>query len=345
MKINRLSIFIITLFIILAGGLMVIGPLIFQDPIAKATVDEAKMKDTFIVAKGIVESEEEIEISSQVTGIISEVRVSEGDQVKKGQVLLEFDNCKIMTRIKLSEDKIKEAKAHLRELEVGYRNEDIKMALSRVSRADVIHRKAKNEYERQKRLYYKEATTLVEVERAEEKMKVAAAELNESKANYEKFVKGVRKEKIEQAELAVVRKTSELRYYQAVLKDYTIMSPIDGLVADRYRDGGEAVDAGTLLMKLINPHKLRIRAELEESDVGKVVEGQPVQVFVDAYQDRVYQGKIYKVFPVLRRYSLRVFDPSAAYDINAQDIYAQLDDFSGLKQGMQVTVRFPDEEK
>jgi len=341
MKINRFNILIITLFSALAGGLIVISPLFFQDTIAKATVEEAMIKDTFIVAKGIVESEEEIEISSQVMGIISEVKVNEGDQVKKGQVLIELDNCKIMTRIKLAEAKLKEAKAHHRELEVGYRNEDIQMARSRVNRADIIHEKAKNEYERQKRLYHKEATTLVDVEKAEERMKVAAAELNESKANCEKLVKGVRKEKIERAESAVEKTTSELNYYQAVLKDYTILSPINGLVADRYRDGGETVNEGTLLMKLINLHKLRIRAELEESDVGKVVEGQPVQVVVDAYQDRVYQGKTYKVFPILRKYSLRVFDPSAAYDINAQDIYAKLDDFSGLKQGMQVTVRFP----
>jgi len=343
MKMNRFCIFIIILISALAGGLIVISPLIFQDTIAKATVEEVEMKNTFIAAKGIVESEEEIEISSQVMGIISKVKVNEGDPINEGQVLLEFDNCKIMTKIKLAEAKLKEAKAHHRELVVGYRNEDIKMAQSRVNRAEVIHDKARNEYERQKRLYLKEASTLVEVEIAEEKMKVASAELNESKANYEKFLKGVRKEKIEQAELAVEKTISELQYYQAVLKDYTILSPIDGLVADRYRDRGEGVAEGTLLMKLINHHKLRIRAELEESDVGKVLAGQPVQVVVDAYQNRVYQGKTYKVFPVLRRYSLRVFDPSAAYDINAQDIYAQLDDFSGLKQGMQVTVRFPNE--
>lgn len=340
MKINRFSIFIITLFIALAGGLIVISPLFFQDTIAKATVEEAMIKDTFIVAKGIVESEEEIEISSQVMGIISEVKVNEGDQVKKGQVLIELDNCKIMTRIKLTEAKLKEAKAHHRELETGYRDEDIQMAKSKVKRADIIHEQAKNEYERQKRLYHKEATTLVDFERAEEKMKVAAAELNGSIANHEKFLKGARKEEIERAESVVEKITSGLNYYQAVLKDYTILSPIDGLVADRFRDGGETVDGGTLLMKLINPHKLRIRAELEESDVGKVVEGQPLEVFVDAYKNKVYQGSTYKVLPILRRYSLRVFDPSAAYDINAQDIYVKLDNFSGLKHGMQVTVKF-----
>ena len=340
MKIKRFSISMITLLVALIGFTTIISPMFLKDRIAGAKAEEVKVKETYLMAKGLVESEEEIEIGSQVVGIISEVTVNEGDTVKKGQPLVILDNSKIITRIKLSEAKLKEAKAHQREVEVGYRNEDIKMAQSRMNRAKIIYEKAQNECERQKRLYRKEAATLVDFERAEEKMKVAAAELDETNANLEKFLKGVRKEEIERAESVVEKTTSELNYYRAVLKDYTILSPIDGLVTDRYRDAGETVTAGTPLMNLINPHKRRIRAELEESDVGKVVEGQPVEVSVDAYQDRVYQGRVYKVLPILRRYSLRVFDPSAAYDINAQDIYAKLDDFSGLKHGMQVTVRF-----
>ena len=132
------------------------------------------------------------------------------NQVKKGQLLVVLDDCKIMTRIKLTEAKLKEARAHHRELEMGYRDEDIQMAKSKVKRADIIHDKAKNEYERQKRLYQKEAATKVDLEKAEEKMKVAAAELNESIANHEKFLKGARKEEIERAESVVEKITSEL---------------------------------------------------------------------------------------------------------------------------------------
>lgn len=340
MKISPLSLSIIILLTILVISALIVSPMLFEDITDRVKAENTKSQDTFIVAKGLVESEQEIEISSQVLGLIFEVLVDEGDQVQKGQALVIVDNNKIIIRIKLTEARLREVKAQLQELETGYRPEDVEMAQSKMMSADIVYERAKNEYERQKRLYQTEAATLVDFERAEERMKVAAAELKGSKANLEKQRQGVRKEEIERARSAVEKTASELDYDRAVLKDYTIVSPIDGLVADRYRDGGETVDEGTPLLRIINPHKLRIRAELEESDVGKVVEGQPVEVSVEAYQQRVYLGKTYKVLPVLRKYSLRVFDPSAAYDINAQDIYAKLDDFSGLKHGMQVTVKF-----
>jgi multidrug resistance efflux pump len=339
-KSSRCGIIAIAILAALAVALALFSPKLFDERDVKARAENAGINPGLIAAKGTVESEEEIEVSNLALGTISEVRVDEGDRVEKGQTLLLLDSCKVETRLSLSEAMLGEARARLNELEAGYQDEDIEMAESRVARLEVIHARAKNEHERQKRLYHREATTLVEYEKAEDKVKVAAADLNEAKANLKKLEKGIRAEEIEQARSAVERATAEVNYYRILLKDYTITSPIHGLVAETYRDAGEVVDVGTPLMKLINPDKLRIRAELEETDVGRVEEGQPLEVLTDAYEGRIYRGKVDKVFPVLKRYTLRAFDPSAVYDINAQYIYAELDDFSGLKSGMQVTVRF-----
>ena len=351
MKSSRICIFVVTILAALAIGLAIVSPEFFQGGkrmanmtvkmAAKMSAKERGIQSPPIAAKGVVESKEEIDIGSQVVGIIMEIRVEEGDKVKKGQILVVLDNHKIMARVKLAEAMLKEAMASLKELEAGSRWEDLEMAQSRVKRMETIYEKAKDEYGRQKKLYQKSVTALADLDKAEERMGVAAEELNEANANFKKLANGARKEEIERARSAVEKGSSELAYYQALLKDYTIFSPLDGLVAERYRDVSETVDVGTPLLKLIDPGKLRIRAELEETDVGRVVvKEQPVEVSTDAYQGRIYRGEVYKVFPVLRRYSLRSFDPSASYDINAQDIYLSLHDFSGLKTGMLVTVRF-----
>jgi multidrug resistance efflux pump len=350
MKSSRICIFVVTILAALAIGLAIVSPKFFQKGkmmanmtakmAAKMAAKERGIQSPPIAAKGVVESKEEIDIGSQIIGIITEIRVEEGDKVKKGQLLVVFDNHKIMARVKLAEAMLKEAIASLKELEAGSRWEDLEMAQSRVKRMETIYEKAKGEYGRQKKLYQRSVTALADFDKAEERMGVAAEELNEARANFKKLANGARKEEIERARAAVEKGSSELAYYQALLKDYTIFSPLDGLVAERYRDVSETVDVGTPLLKLIDPGKLRIRAELEETDVGRVVKEQPVEVSTDAYQGRIYRGEVYKVFPVLRRYSLRSFDPSASYDINAQDIYLSLHDFSGLKTGMLVTVRF-----
>jgi multidrug resistance efflux pump len=292
------------------------------------------------VAKGIVESEEKIDIGSQVSGLITKVLAGEGDRVRKGQTLVILDSDKALTRVRLQEAAVKEARARLKELEAGYRSEDIEMAQSRVKRVEAILRNATDEHERQKRLFGRGATTLVEVERAEEKARVAMAEVNEARAQLKKLQRGVRKEEVEQAKAAVEKTTEELNYYRRVVQDYTILAPMDGLVTERFKDAHETVGVGTPILRMINPGKLRVRAELEETDVGRVQEGQPAEVSMDALKEKVYHGKVYKVFPVIKRKALRTFDPSQAMDISTQGIYVRLEDFSGLKVGLSVTVRF-----
>jgi multidrug resistance efflux pump len=340
MKNSRFSILIIAILVVVAIGLAIFGPIFLKKKVVKLPTEVQEIKNKFITAKGIVESEEEIELSSQVTGIITKISVDEGDPVKRGQPLVMLDKRKILAKMKQTEAMLRESKAHLRELEAGYRVEDIEMAKSRVKRAEAIYEKAKDEYERQRRLYEKDATTLMELEKAKERMKVAFEDLNESRSNLQKLLKGIREEEIERAKATVEGASSDLKYYNALREDYTLSSPIDGLVAERLKDANETVDTDTPILKLINPEKLRIRAELEETDVGKVIEGQIVEVYTDAYKDRVYHGKAYKVFPVVKRRSQRTFDPMASFDINTQEIYIRLDDFSGLKNGMSVTVGF-----
>jgi len=337
---------LIILCILVIGTLAIttLGPFSSNRKVADAASEPQKVtqgaKERIVMAKGIVESEEEIEIGSQVASLIKEMKAEEGDTVRKGALLVILDNEKILTRMKRTEAALKGVKARLKELEAGYRAEDIEMARSRLRRAEAIVSKARDEYERQKRLYQKDATTLVELDRAEERTRVAVEEMNEAKANLEKLQRGVRKEEIEQAKAAVEREISELNYQETLIKDYTLVSPIDGLVIERLRDPNETVKAGTAMLKIIDPAKLRVRAELEESDVGQVVEGQRADITTDAYRDKVYHGRVYKVFPVVKKKALRTFDPAASLDISTQGIYIKIDDFSGLKTGITVTVKF-----
>ena len=273
-------------------------------------------------------------------GLVRAVQVAEGDSVSKGQQLVILDNAKISAQLEQSKAMTREARAKLRELESGYRTEDVEMVASRVKRAETVYNQARDEYLRQERLYAKDAATRIERDRAYERMKVASEEMSDAKANLQKYKRGERKEDIEQAKAALARTSSEEKYYEALLKDYVILSPIDGVVTERKKEPGETVDAGTPLMRLINPNNMRIRAELEETDVGQAVNGQKVEVVSDAFRGKIFRGRVYKVFPNVQKKLQKTFDPMASFDINTQAIYIQLDDFTGLQNGMTVTVRF-----
>lgn len=261
-----------------------------------------KAQDSSVTAKGKVESTSEILISSDVSAVITNIPAQEGESVEPGQVLVQLDDKKIRAQVRLAEARMGEAEARIRELR------------TRLGQATA-------DYKRQKRLYGKHATTKVELEQALEKMKVTRAELDKARAS------------VRQAH-------SEVSYYRSLLEDYTIVAPMEGIVSERFKDPYETADVGTPILTLIDPHSLRVRAELEESDVGTVHVGQPVEVYSEANRHAVYHGTVYKVFSTVKRRSQRTFDPMASFDVNTQTLYISLDDYEGLTHNMTVTVRF-----
>jgi multidrug resistance efflux pump len=340
MKNNRFGILILSALVIAAVALALFGPLIFRKKIEERAPEARRAVDAAVTSKGVVESEDEVQVGSQVSGIIREIRANEGDPVRKGQPLVILDSGKVSAKIEQAEAMTREARERLRGLERGSRPEDIEIARARAKLAELAYSQASDEFQRQERLYRKDAATLIERDRALERMKTEAEVSKGAESNLQKLLKGERQEEIEQARAAVTRNSAEKKYSQALLMEYTVTSPIDGVVSERMKDAGEIVDVGTLLMKLINPQRMRIRAEIEETDVGKVKDWQTVEVTMDAYRDKVYRGKVYKIFPDVKRKAQKTFDPMASFDINTQQIYIKLNDFTGLKVGMTVTVRF-----
>lgn len=340
MKTNNFGILIISALIIAAVALALFGPLIFRKKVDRGIPNVQQAAAGAITSKGVVESVDVVQLGSQVSGIIREVRVNEGDPVRKGQPLVILDSGKASAQVEQAEAMVRESSKRLMELEKGPRSEDIEIARAKARRAEVAYSQASDEYQRQERLYRKDATTRIERDRALERMKTEAEELNAARYNLQKLLKGERQEQIEQARAATARNSAEKKYSQERLREFSVTSPIDGVVSERQKEAGEIVDVGTPLMKLINPKKMRIRAEIEETDVGKVKDGQNVEVTTDAYRDKIYRGTVYKIFPDVKRKAQKTFDPGASFDINTQQIYVRLDDFTGLKDGMTVTVRY-----
>ena len=133
---------------------------------------------------------------------------------------------------------------------------------------------------------------------------------------------------------------ARLEYTQALLQNYTLRSPITGIVTGKYLEDGEIVKQGVPILSIANINELRVKAELDETDVGGVYAGQKVEVFADAFPDRIYKGEVENISEDVKRKSVRTFDPTDWMDINTQEITVKLESFEGLKIGMTVDVKF-----
>lgn len=181
-------------------------------------------------------------------------------------------------------------------------------------KADVNYKKAKIDSERFERLYNNESVTLHELEESQRQMKSSEALLLEANAR--------------------------LKYLKTVLANYVLTSPIDGIVTRKHFEEGEVTQEGIPVLSIANTEKLRIKAEVDETDVGKIFVGQDVRILSDAYPGRIYRGYVKKILEKLDRKKIRSFDPVSWMDINTQEIFINLNDFEGLKIGMTVDVMF-----
>ena len=110
-----------------------------------------------------------------------------------------------------------------------------------------------------------------------------------------------------QAKSTVVRTEVSYENAKIALDDTVVRSPVAGTIISRPVEVGQvissptmAVGGGTILMTLADLSKVRVRALVDEIDVGKVSIGQVVSIKVAAYRDKEFFGTVSKVEPLAR---------------------------------------------
>ena len=107
------------------------------------------------------------------------------------------------------------------------------------------------------------------------------------------------------ARAQLVRAEVFLENARIALDDTSVRSPIAGTVISRLAEVGQvitsptsAVGGGTLLMEMADLNKVRVRALIDEIDIGKISLGQEVTLKVSAYRDKRFTGVVSKIEPM-----------------------------------------------
>ncbi len=107
-----------------------------------------------------------------------------------------------------------------------------------------------------------------------------------------------------QAQGAIVRASTNVDLAKQRLEDATVIAPVNGTIIDKPVSLGQviasatgSVSGGTTLLKMADLTKVRVRALVNETDIGNVRPGQSTRVTVDAYPERPFQGVVEKIEP------------------------------------------------
>jgi HlyD family secretion protein len=100
------------------------------------------------------------------------------------------------------------------------------------------------------------------------------------------------------ARAQLVRAEVFLENARIALDDTSVRSPIAGTVISRLAEVGQVITSPTLLMEMADLNKVRVRALIDEIDIGKISIGQEVTLKVSAYRDKRFTGVVSKIEPM-----------------------------------------------
>jgi len=238
-----------------------------------------------------------VEASFKIPGRVAERPVREGQVVAAGQVLARLDDQDLKLEIAQRKAQVDAARAVLEELTSGSRKEEIAQAQAAWERAQAEERRARSDFERQKRLYEREVISAREFDLAKTAFEAAEARSREAREFLNLVRKGARAEKIEQARFALEQAQKALEAARTRLGYATLTAPIAGTVLSENIQAGEYVVPGTPIVTLGDVQRVYLRAYINETDLGRVKIGQKVKIATDAFPGKTYEGTITYISP------------------------------------------------
>ncbi len=301
---------------LLAAGVLVVGTTTTytlsnrgtsEEDIAQLTVPVAAKNITLrITASGMVQPIQNVNISPKNPGILSQLYVEQGDQVKQGQIIARMDSADIQAEVDQFDADLKQAQAKLAEAVAGNRPQEIAKALAQVdsARAKVVY--TSEQVKRYRYLYQQGAERKQLLDQAISDDNSASSGLREVQKQLSLMQIGTRPEQIAQYQAAVKGAEAKLRAAFVKLQDTIIRAPFSGIVTQKYANIGAFVTPTTSASTSASATSssivalasgLEVLAKIPETDIGRIKQGQQVEIVADAYPDQVFKGHVRLVAP------------------------------------------------
>jgi len=240
-------------------------------------------------------------ISPEVDGYVREVRVTDNQPVKIGDVLVVIDDRDFAAKLEQARGNRDAARAALAMLETRrtWQKAVIEQALASVASAEAEQQRAALELVRQRDLAKADVASRQKFEAAVADERKAEAGMSHARA-----VLAAERDQLAMIEAENGRDEARLRQAEAALKlaqneldDTVIRAPIDGVVGNKGVQIGQYVKPGTLLMALVPLPKIYVVANFKETQLAGMRPGEKVRITVDALPDRSLQGFIESFAP------------------------------------------------
>ena len=240
-----------------------------------------------LTASGYIVARREAIVSSKIQGRLSELRVEEGSVVREGEMLARLESTDLLASVERAKAQVQQADA-----QVG-------SAQAQVRRAEADLAEARRQLGVAERLNNEKLLAVDSYDAARSRVALAEAALGQANADAQR------------AMAARTQAAAELNVAEAQLQNTVIKAPFAGTVVRKMAEVGESVapippgvnisTASGAIVALADLATLEMEADVSESNVARLREGQPAEVTVEAFPDKRYKSVLRQVIPTADR--------------------------------------------
>jgi HlyD family secretion protein len=238
-----------------------------------------------------------VDLAPRVQGRVIEVRVREGDRVKAGDLLVRFDLAEIALAPERDAQSVAAAEARVRDLSSGSRSAEI--AAAEAERADRVAALAltREELARQELLRARKVGTQRDLDRARSDVARAEAAVAAATERLRLVRQGFRQWQTRQAEAELGRARQVKAQSDITVREAELRAPSDGVVLHRLVEAGSLLAPGQPALTLGLESRLYVRTFVPEPHLGRVRQGQAVQVTVDSFPGQQFPARVTEISP------------------------------------------------
>jgi len=239
-----------------------------------------------ILTSGTVLLEGLTEVKTEVSGKIVDVYVDEGDTFKKGQALLKFDNTDVNLDLKQAEASYTLAQSRYDEIV----NTTCPTSREQYHQATLSEDELQKKAEKYQTLYDQKAISLEKLEEVKHQLELQQSNTLIQKKFMESCAEGGAKRETAQAEMKAAQARIDL--LKNNLKKHTILSPLDGIILQKYKSPGEYAMIGEGLFTIAKQDSKYVEIELDERNLPRISLNQTVSISTEFAPENKIQGYI-----------------------------------------------------
>lgn len=252
---------------------------LWRGPLIPAYQVQTSPLTQLVVATGRVISTSRVQVGTEITGVVTERRVQEGDRIAPGDILLTLRSDEISA-------KVREAQAALDQLQNARRPQ----AQAALRQAESQLLQASREAQRRRELFATQSISREIKEQSEHLENTARANTEQARLLVASLAEGGSEETILRERLMAAK---------AALEKTLVRSQVHGIILTRNVEPGDLVQPGRVLLEIARSGATEVLVPIDERNLGVLRLGQTAICLTDAYANQTFNARVSFIAPTV----------------------------------------------